>query len=376
MIPRVKFSVYSGFYNEFLNYLCDSDIPVFNIEESQLGFIAVCYASDYKQIVSARKKYQTRIKIVEKKGLWFICRGPMKRKGILVGVMIFALLSWLFSLIIWKINIHTDDWSLKNQLVAQLFDNGIYAGALCSEEKLNTVEKEILSVNSSIKYISLNFYKGVLDCEIQLATPKKNYISQLKSENIYAQMSGIISKLNVYEGFSQVELGQSVSQGNILVSTDYTDKHGNSYMQKTRAYIEALCDKTYIIQIPFDKTAEILTGEKHTETTIYCLNKEIALKRLDNGMKENSLEKSQLEYFNFLGFCLPLTVKTTDYYTISQVNISTDSLTARKIAQTQLEHMIIADSKLKEEIRRQYEYSLSDSGLTVYCHINGTYEIT
>lgn len=376
MVAKVRFRVYSGLYNDFLNYICSIGIPVFDIKPQQLGFTAVCYASDYRDITAARKKFQVKIKIIRKYGLWFCLRKLLARKGVIAGAIIFMLLSYLLSLLVWYIDIHTDDVRLKNQIAIQLFENGIYPGAYPSKEKLETAEKAILAVNSKIKYISLNFYKGMLDCEIQLSNPKQEYLSQMGIEDIYAQLSGIISDLRVYEGFSLVELGQSVSAGEKLVSSTYTDKHGNSYISETRAYVEAVCDKTYGIEILFDKTTEFLTGEKYTERTFYFMNKKFSSENKEKYNCENSAEKSEIEYFSVMGFHLPVTVKTTDYYSIDSFNIITDSLTARKKAQRQLEYMISYDTKLKKEIMRQYEYTLTDEGLTVYCHIKGYYDIT
>ena len=376
MIPKVKFRIYSGFYNDFLNCICENNIPVFNIQSEQLGVVAVCYASDYMKICRLRKRFQTKIKIISKTGIWFKIKYLFKRKGIFAGSLVFLALMYCFSLVIWDINIDVEDIALKNEIVCQLFNQGIYPGIIYSEEKLNNAESFILSANNKIRYISLNFYKGVLDCKISGNVPKEEYLSGLKNENIYAQISGVVSDIRVYDGYSKVELGQSVTSGDLLVSSVFTDKHGNQYTSKTRAYIEAICDKSYSIEIPFDKNVQILTGKSHIEKILYFLDNEINVSIGTNHSFENSLEKTELEYLTIMGFHLPALIKNVYHYEVENIHLKTDSLTARKIAQLQLEHLISADEKLKQEINRQYEYEITHTGLIVHCHINGYYEIT
>ncbi len=125
MIAKVRFCAYSGLSNEFLNYLCENDIAVFSIVFDQFGFTAVCYAEDYKFIARAGKKYQVKVRITEKKGLWFSFRFLLKRKGILLGIALSGVMMFFFSFLIWDININTTDETLKNELVAQLFNRDI-----------------------------------------------------------------------------------------------------------------------------------------------------------------------------------------------------------------------------------------------------------
>ncbi len=376
MIPKIKIRIYSGFYNDFLNFICENDIPVFNVQAEELGVVAVCYARDYRKICRLRKRFQTKIKIISKKGIWFKINNLLERKGIFLGGLIFLAMMYLFSLVIWDININTVDSTLKNEIISGLFNQDIYPGVIYSEEKLNNAESAILAVNDKIRYISLNFYKGVIDCEINEIIPREDYLSGLKNENIYAQLSGIVSDIRVYDGYAAVELGQSVTEGDLIVSSLFADRHGNQYTSETRAYIEAICDKSYSIEIPFKKNIQILTGKSYTESIVYFLGKEITPKGNSTNYYENSLEKTELEYLTVMGFHLPASIKRIYHYEMENINLKTDSLTARKTAQLQLEHIISADDKLKQEINRQYEYEITETGLLVYCHINGYYEIT
>ena len=374
MASKIKFIAVAGLYNAILNHLADKDIPVFNIVFDDFGFSAVCYAQDYKTVAELGRKYGTKIRILKKQGLYFRLKNILNRKGLLAGVAVSLLLYMIFTHIVWTVDIKTDNPELKNDIAVQLYTQGIYTGTFYSKEEFAKAAKNLLRINKTISYISLNFYQGILVCEINEKTEKADYISTLSSEDIYSSLSGVISDLRVYEGYAQVELGQSVSRGQILVSHTHTDRHGRVFTAKTRAYIEAIADKTYTVEIPFNKRTMMITGQKTTEKTLITPFGSLLL--TSAAVPADFLQKTKMEYLSVMGFHLPVLLITDDFYHTDTVTINHDSLTARKIGQLQLENMIKNDEKLKYEINRNYDYILKEDSLVVFCHINGCYEIT
>ena len=77
-----------------------------------------------------------------------------------------------------------------------------------------------------------------------------------------------------------------------------------------------------------------------------------------------------------MGFCLPVTVRTTTYHLTEITNMQKDINTALSYGKKQLEHIIKNDESLKQELSRDYEYSVMHDGITVSCKISGIYQIT
>ncbi len=376
MFAKVVFQVTAGLYMQFLNFLAENDINLSEIRYTSLGFTAVCYGEDYFFIAKNSKKFQSKVRIVKKKGLYFNFRCFKKRKGLAAAAVLFFIVTYIFSNIIWIININTDQKPLKNLLAKQLFEENIFAGSFYSEEKLADAIENIMLENEQLGYMTLNFYKGTLQCNIYERTNREEYINNLGMNNIYSRKNGVITDIRVYDGYSQVTLGQSVMAGDLLVSNLYTDKHGNIYTGKTRAYIEAACDESYSVFIPFSKKAQLLTGEKAEDVSLYLAGSEFKIKTADISSWQNSLKHEKMEYFSFLGFHLPLTVKTTVYYRTEEKTVEKDILTALSYGKTQLEHIITNDEKLKKEKEREFHYTIHPDGLTVICNLSGIYEIT
>ena len=375
-MAKVCFYACAGLYIDFLNYLGENDISLQSIKTDSLGFTAICDSRDYFFIAKSSKKFQTKVRMVNKIGIYFKIRSIFQRKGLLVAVIVFCILSYLYSEIIWNINIKTDDIQLKNEIAGQLFCNGIYAGSCYDKEVFTKAAENIMITNNSLGYITLNFYKGTLDCNVYIKENKVDYISQLSEDNIYAQKNGIITDIRVYEGFSQLQTGQSVSKGDVLVSNLYTDRHGNTYSVKTRAYIEAACEEIYSIFVPFEKDIELLTGTEEKEISVLFDNREYKLGKADLTTQNSYMKREKLEYFSVLGFHFPLTVKTVTYYHTDNKTVTKDVSVALAYGKLQLQHIISNDEKLKKEYTREYSYKLYQDGLQVSCLLNGIYEIT
>lgn len=374
MFVKVVFQATAGLYISFLNFLTDNNITLENIKNTPIGFTAVCQGKDYFFIAKNSKRFQTKVRIIRKKGCLLYLKKIRKRKGIFVTSLLFLVFYFLFSNMIWRIDFNTVDYSLKNDMAEQLFRYGIYSGAVYNQEKLDIAVNNILQENDNLGYLTLNFYKGVLTCNAYARTNKEEYISDLGGNNIYSRKTGIITDVRVYNGFSQVVTGQSVSKGDILVSNIYTDRHGNIYTRQTRAYIEAECRETYSTFIPFNKSAEVFTGKTETEKTVFIFNKEFKTKEIEN--IPDCIFTEKLEYLSVMGFCLPVTVRTTTYHLTEITNMQKDINTALSYGKKQLEHIIKNDESLKQELSRDYEYSVMHDGITVSCKISGIYQIT
>ena len=375
MYPKVKFYVEGGMYSEFLNSLTES-FSLLNITPEKLGFTATCYASDYKHIARLSKKFQCRISIKEKIGFYFKINKFTGRKGVRAGIVIYLILSFIFSHIVWNISINTTDLNLKSEILNSLYRQGIHAGSYFEKQKLADACKNTMIELEDYADISLNFYKGVIHCNVNKRYIKEDYLKGTNDGDIKSSLSGIVTDVRVYSGFPKVETGQSVSAGDVIVACIELDQFNNVYYEKTRAYIEALCDKTYSVYIPYEKECDLYTGETSKEIHINILNKKFKIKDSNCNEWNDKTSVSKVKYLSFLGFHLPITTEETTFYRIETFKISNDALSLDEIAKYQIRQMIQNDVKLKEEVRKTYDYKLKDDGLQLICTVNGYYEIT
>lgn len=376
MVSKVVFQATAGLSVEFINFLSENNIQLWDIVYNPLGFTAVCYGEDYFFIASNSKKFQVKVRIICKKGIIFKLLKLKRRKGIIVSVLLFLLLNLVFSNIVWRININTGNIELKNNIAVWLWQQDIFTGCFYSKGKFNSAIHSIMLENQDLGYMTLNFYKGILDCNIYERTEREDYINNLTGNNIYAQKTGVITDIRVYNGYSEIQIGQSVSQGELLVSNLYTDRHGNIYSSNTRAYIEAACEEKYTIYIPYSKSIQLLSGQSEKSITLYYPGGKKEIVKADISGWDNCVKTEKLEYITISGFHIPVTAITSTWYKIEEGKISNDIASALQAGKTRIEHMIANDEKLKEELTRNYDYQADKNGISVTAVVEGIYDIT
>ncbi len=387
MLAKVEFEIIAGLYTEFLNFLSNENIVLNNINRTQLGFTAQIDAKEYKKVANYSRKFGCKIKIKEKKGIYFKSKKYTKRKGLIVGVLIFYLLISCFNNMIWRIEVDTYDEDIIENVLKILYENDIYVGKMLNKENFENATQDIFIANSDIGNIALNFYKGVLVCDIDERDKKEEYVEEEGPEYILALMDGTISDLRVYSGFSNIKVGDTVKKGDILVfaSSVFLPKPTHTYIpedfvfpitqQIPRAYITANCNKEYKATIYLNKEVMVLTGEKDSDIFMQFLGFDI---KLDTAKieKENSVAKQKIQSLDIFGFSLPITINKTTYYTreIKTISYSEDNI--ENIAMNEINTAVNQDERLVKVIDTKYSMEIFSDRIEIKCEVFGEYEIS
>ena len=376
MFSKVKFEIISGLYCDFLNFLVENEYCISMVEKTDFGVTAICYGQDYKSIARLAKSFQCRTKILKREGAYFKVRNILKRKGAICGVAMVFLCVFLFSNIIWRVDVISPDESIKKDVYSLLYTNDVCAGSIFSENKNRDIRQKIFMDVENVGYVTLNFHKGILTCKIDPAINPPSYLENRTDGNILATESGVIDDLRVYNGFSKVTEGQSVYKGDILVSSTYLDRNGTVQQVMPRAYIKALCQKEYTAQLDFDKEIYLRTGETQKQSVVKFLGLDITTEKADTDGWSNYDVERMFYPLTVLNFRFPVTVEETKYYNKNKEHITRDTKTTCLAAEKVIGAMIQQDFSLISEENRYYNYLVEENGMTVVCTVLGYYDIT
>ena len=376
MTSKVYFEVYSGLYCEFLNYLVEKEIFVSLIKSTDFGFTATCMAKDYKKIARAAKKFQCKTKIIRKNGLYFKSRKVLARKGIVLSAALAFLYVFLFSKLIWRIDIIAPSKNITEDVNTILYENNCYAGAVFNQEKNQNIIQKIFMDVDNVGYVTLNFYKGILTCKVDATINKMPYLENSTSGNITASLDGVIEELEIYNGFSDIQIGQTVLKGDILVEPTYVDRNGTLQQVMPRAFIKAYCLKEYSAQTDFNKEVFIRTGKYTQQVSLKLIGKKILIKKADIDAYKQYESEKYFENITILGFSLPLTKETIRFYEKESVNIEKDEQSAYDAAKKAVDTTIKSDTSLLVADKYEYYSKTTEDGVTVFCRVYGHYDIT
>ena len=376
MIPKVEFEVVSGMYCKFLNYIVENNIYISTLKSTPWGFTAICYAKDYSKIAKTARKYQCRTKIKNRKGVYFKIRKLSAHKGVAVGVIMIFIYVYLFSNIIWRIDVIASDKNITEDVYSILYANNCYVGAFFSQPDNQRIIQQINMEVDNVAYVTSNFYKGILICKVDATINKLPYLENSTDGDIVANMDGVIEELDIYNGFSDIKIGQSVAKGDILVSATYTDRNGTIQQVMPRAFIKAYGVKEYSAEVNFNKKIYVRTGRYTEDVTYKFAGIDFDIKKADLEEFKDYDKERRFEYVNISGFRIPLTKEIVRYYDKTEINITNNEKQAENTAEKIVETLIKSDEKLLGKEKSEYHCFITEEGVKVICKVYGYFDIT
>jgi similar to stage IV sporulation protein len=198
-------------------------------------------------------------------GLFYTINSLKYRLGIVVSVALCVALHMFFSGIIWEINVVGNEIVTEEEIRSDLRSMGVYEG--CSKKKINipklTMEYMLKDDRFSFVHLNINGTSGIL----KVAERTKNQKSPDKKEvsNIVAKCDGIITRLDVYSGGREVENGETVTKGQLLISSFFETRLSGYLLRRAKGAAFAKTFPVFEMHVPKEYKKETGTSTEDTE---------------------------------------------------------------------------------------------------------------
>ena len=113
------------------------------------------YAGDYKKINNIYLKTGTYPHIINKNGLIFRIRKLLRRKSLLPSFVLFIIMIYFLSFIVWDIDITGEMRHTDEEIREYLKDIGVYEGMITKNVDGNAIEKSIRNTFNDISWVSV-----------------------------------------------------------------------------------------------------------------------------------------------------------------------------------------------------------------------------
>lgn len=296
----------SGFSERFLNLCTAGGIPLWDIHKHNDVIFAKTTINGYKKIRSPAKESSMRIKLMRKHGLPFVVDRCMRHTGLVIGFAIMIAVLSILSSRIWIIELDNDTSIPDNRIISAYEEAGLNVGRikklnlseLCSDASKNLDETSWTTVNviGSTATIKVR--------EVQKA-PQINY--EYGTSNIVATKDGQVEIIEPYRGSPVVREGQTVTQGDLMISGVTESRINSNLFSDADGYIVA----NTTIKVSHRTPAEIITLKKTQRKiySLYFLGKEIPLGRV----KDSECTYKHKEWLEIGGKKMPFGL----FYTLS-----------------------------------------------------------
>ena len=173
-------------------------------------------------------------------------------------------------LFIWDIKVVSETDTPHNVIIKNLEALGCYEGAFVPAIDFEDLCIDYVEKYHDFSWVSVNLKGTVAYVEIQ---EKKLHSEEADTpRNLIASHGGIIEDYSVYGGKIQVESGNVVKKGDLLVSGIVENKDGDISLCRAKGEVMATVDAALTVEVPFDYQKQIYTGRRFEEKRIRFFN--------------------------------------------------------------------------------------------------------
>lgn len=276
----------NGFPERFINLCTAAGIPLWDIKKSGEKITAKTTVDGYRRIRSPAKQSSMKVRLIKRHGIPFIINKALSHTGLVLGFSVMLVILAFLSGRIWVIEVENQTDIPCDEIISAYEKAGLKIGTN-KRTDIQTIRSEATDLLKNASWTTVNINGSVATIKVN----GLNKIPQISQEqgtaNIVAAKDGQVEIIEPYRGSSAVKPGQTVMQGELLVSgiTEYRTQ-GNIYSD-AEGYVVA---RTVInVKTETDKTLTELVPKSKKMYSIYFLGKEFP---------QYKNRKSQLCYYH------------------------------------------------------------------------------
>ncbi|MHB8075432.1 sporulation protein YqfD [Desulfosporosinus fructosivorans] len=199
----------------FLNQILKDGVIVFHTQKSERGMRAQIKLADFRRLRRAARQTHTRVHIMAKYGWPFIAARWWRRKGLLTGIAIIALVLTILSQLVLSISVTGNHNVLTADVLERAEKLGLKTWTKSKDLDLNQIAKALQEQLSDAAWIGVEQNgTGVL---IKISEKTRPSIPE-EAGNLVAKHAGIVKEIMVIQGTPQVHEGETVRAGQVLIT--------------------------------------------------------------------------------------------------------------------------------------------------------------
>lgn len=134
------------------------------------------------------------------------------------------------------------------------------------------LERKTLLELKELSWIAVNITGSTVTVEVnERILPPDMYLDNDKACNIVARYTGQIHSMDIYDGQSDLQVGDTVLEGDLIVSGHRGGRKRATRFVHARADIKAYTDYEIKIEVPLQQVKRIPTGETSTKKYLKIL---------------------------------------------------------------------------------------------------------
>lgn len=197
------------------------------------------HSADYPAVKSLRGMSGLEIKVSSSRGGKRLAKHLKRRIALFSCLAVLVAALAVSSLFIWNIEVSGNEKVSDAEIIRILNECGISYGTFWPAVSSDGVRSQMLLRLDDISWIAVNLHNSKAEITVHERVSKPEIYDKDKFCDIAAEKSGIITEMFVFEGEPRVAVGDTVTEGDILVSGLMQSETGDDRLVHAKAEIKA-----------------------------------------------------------------------------------------------------------------------------------------
>ncbi|MDE7390082.1 MAG: sporulation protein YqfD [Lachnospiraceae bacterium] len=222
----VVFAVTGSCPERFINICTYNGVNVWGVKSKE-GVVTCCtLAANYRIIRLLSRRCSCKIRVKRKRGLTFVVHRNKKRVGLVIGLVCFFAIMKLLSSFLWYIDYQGLQTVSEFHAAEIMRSTGFYEGAFANFESLKNIQTKAMIEFGNTSWMTVNVDGSVGEVKITEAVEKGKIFDNSSPCNIKADCEAQIIRVDVFSGMANVQSGDAVVGGNLLISGVVENEQG------------------------------------------------------------------------------------------------------------------------------------------------------
>jgi similar to stage IV sporulation protein len=363
----VRIEVECPYPERFVNICAGNDIEFWDLERISGTVLRVTvHIGGYRRLAALSRRSEFTVRPVKKAGVpYFLWH--MRKRYVLVGGAVLCLLAvWVMSFFIWEIDVSGNETVEESEILAVLDELGVGIGTLGLSVDSEELSNKVLQELPELAWFAVNVRGSHAQVLVRERIPAPEIIDESHPMMVYAEKSGLVTKINALEGDTLCAVGDTVLQGDILISGIMSSETADTRFVHALGEVYARTWYERSACMPLTTVVKDYTGEVETKRAIIIAGKRINL-YFNSSILWPGYDKITYEKNLRLptGNVLPITFVRETYSAYDAVEIELTVEEAEEVLQERLTAELAEEIGSGEILKTDFETAVENGTVTV-----------
>jgi len=268
------------FLEKFVNICTRRQIFIWDIKKKKNSTMTMKVSTKgFKMLRPIARKTGCRVRIKKKRGVPFIVHRYKRRKTFIAGAILFVFLFYFMSSFVWSIEVEGNEKLATEVIMDKVYELGVKPGVLKYRVDPNDVASTLMFDINELSWASVVVKGTKVKIEVAEGVEKPKLVRKDSPCDIVASKDGVIKSIFVKSGLEGVKVGETVKEGQVLISGTVPVKN----QEDNPRILHAIGDVTARTWYDAKETVEtkvfekVRTGRKKDNLSLVLFSKKIDL---------------------------------------------------------------------------------------------------